>query len=92
MSAQVQIVKFLEYMKIPIAGHVHEGCNLGNCAYLQIDFSTPEGLNALGNALEMFIRSQKEEGKRLAEESKFFARRLFEVVEEKEVTNDSFSD
>ena len=59
MSAQAQIVKFLEYMKIPIEGHVHERCNLGNCAYLQIDFRTPKGLTALGNALEMFMRSHK---------------------------------
>lgn len=59
-SPQAQIVRFLEYMKIPIAGHVHEGCNLGNCVYLQIDFSTPHGLKALGSALEEFMWHQKE--------------------------------
>lgn len=64
MTAQAKIVRFLEYMKIPIKGHVHDHCNLGNCAYLYIDFRTPEGLEALGNAFEDYVRERKSERKK----------------------------
>lgn len=63
MKTQQQIVNFLEYMKIPIAGHIHEGCNLGNCAFLAVDFNTPEGLKILGDALEVYMWEGKRKKK-----------------------------
>jgi hypothetical protein len=58
-SPQAKIVRYLVKERIAIQGHIHDGCNLGNCPYLAIDFSTPEGLRALGDALEFHLFKKK---------------------------------